>query len=853
MALRLYQYRIRRYQLLNAPQVFIYHPDARILGPQGGPAMKQSGKIPGLVIVLVLAAVTAGADNGFVAVTDGFDATVVNPAALSVGNASGIAGKLGYSGSTFGSKSDFGESWAFFLTSNNLAYAFEELPGGSAHTLAASARLAPGFHAGTSYRWSPGELSDGMVSLGALFRPADVLSTGATVAIDDEQTVTGVVGLGVRPLFFYPRDTHRLTLSGDIPYDGSEWTSPRIGVGAEPVDGLNLQVGYEIETGLLSAEVSLALTSARAGNRTRFDADNEADTGSVFLHLSPRRFRSLFAPRDTIFIDYSPGPVVVERRSFPEFGPLAALDDTVSALSLAREIRRMAGDKNVDGILFYNHLFSASPANMLEIQAALQEFRAAGKRVVFYYEGVDNRNYALAAATADRIFLHPGGFVYLTGDYITRPYVKELLDSIGVEVRNFTSGEYKDLGNIFSESGMTEAEREALEYFLDGLQKEFLRTIDEGRGDRLAKSARDTVDAGPYLVARDALEAGLVDRLLYRDQLLDALEPLGDRPQVRQWESRKDIRYSWAEVSGAKVALVYVSGPITTGRGRIGEVAGSDAIAAAIRRAREDSSVEAVLLRVASGGGSSLASDTIAREIWLTRFGEDAKPVVVSMGGSAASGGYYVSVYADEIIAQPTTVTGSIGVVSLVPNIAGLSDRLGITWETVRRGERADLGAFYRSLEPEETRLFQYSVDEAYGRFVATVAEGRGMPEEDVREVAAGRIWTGAQARDRGLVDALGGLYTAIDLLEEKLGKRIDLVEYTGYDGLWETSTGMGSGEFARRIFTEGRLAGGRLAGSRPAGSRVSSDLTAPIDAARVLELFGDERVLYLAPHQLGR
>jgi len=297
--------------------------------------MKLCGRAPGVVMILMLAAVSAGAQNGFVAVSDGFDATVVNPAALSVGNASGIAGELGYTGTTLGEKSDFGETWSLFLTTSNLAYAFEELPIGSAHSLAASARLASGFYTGAAYRWSPGGFSRGDLRIGALYRPVNALSAGATVTVDEEEAVTGVAGLGVRPFFFLPHDTHRLTFFGDIPYGGSEWTNPRIGVGAEPVDGLNLQVGYDIEAGLLSAEVSLSLTSARAGNRTRFDGDNEADTGSVFLHLSPRRFRSLIAPRDTIFIDYSPGPLVVERRSFPEFGPLSALDDTVSALSLA--------------------------------------------------------------------------------------------------------------------------------------------------------------------------------------------------------------------------------------------------------------------------------------------------------------------------------------------------------------------------------------------------------------------------------------------------------------------------------------------------------------------------------------
>lgn len=748
--------------------------------------MRKGRRIPGAAIILFLAAATAGAQNSSVGVTDGYDAAVVNPAALSVGNAVGIAGELGYTRDVFEEEGGAADTWSIYLNGNHLGYAYQDTPHSGRHTVAASARLIPGVHTGAAYRWSSGSFPGGNVRLGALYRPVNAVSAGATVTFNDEDTANGILGLGFRPLFFLPADTHRLTFSGDFPYDGAEWALPRVGVGAEPIDGLNLEVGYDFETERFRGVVSLSFSSFRAGNRTRFDADNDPDTGTVFLHLSPKRFRPIATTRDNIFVDYSPGPVVVERRSLPDVWPLTGFDNTVSVLDVAGEIRRLARDNTVDGILFRKHLFDASSANMLEIEAALQEFRAAGKYVVFYYEGVDNKNYALAASTADRIYLHPGGFVHLTGEHVTRPYLAELLGTLGVEVRNFTSGEYKNLGNIYSEHEMPAAEREALEFLLDDLYGEFLRTIEEGRGARLTMPAKDTVDTGPYLVAGDARDAGLVDGLIYEDEISGALEELMERPRIKEWESREDIHYGWAETSGAKVALVYVTGPITTGSGRPGEIAGSESIARAIRRAREDGSVRAVLLRVASGGGSSLASETIAREINLTRKGDNAKPVVVSMGGTAASGGYYVAAYADEIIAQPTTITGSIGVVALVPNIAGLSEQLGVNWETIRRGERADLGAVYRSLEPDEEQLFQDSIDAAYHRFVAAVAEGREMPEEAVREIARGRVWTGKQAQERGLVDTIGGLHTAIGVLEEKLGRPVDLVEFTGWSGISE-------------------------------------------------------------------
>ncbi|MFP4431686.1 MAG: signal peptide peptidase SppA [Spirochaetaceae bacterium] len=786
---------------------------------------------------LVLGAPAVWAQNGSVAVTDGYDAAVVNPAALSVGNAAGIAGEIGYSQDTFTEESDAGDTWALFLNGDNLAYAYQELPQSGLHTLAGGANLTTDLYAGIAYRWIPGGFSNGDVRLGGLYRPINAVSTGGTVTFVDEGTTTAVLGLGFRPLFFAALDTHRLTFYTDVPYDGEDWLDPRIGLAATPIDGLELEIGYDVETERFRGAIAFSLSSLRVGNRSRFDSDNQLDTGAAFLHFSPKRFRPIVTNTEDTFVDYAPGPVVVERRSLPDVWPFTEWDSTVSALDVATEIRKMAEDDSVEGILFRKHNFAASSANMLEIQAALEEFRAAGKRVVFYYEGVDNKNYALAASTADQIYLHPGGFVYLTGQSITRPYLEELLDKVGVEVRNFTSGEYKSMGNIYSETAMPESEREALEFILDGLYGEFLRLIEEGRGDRLAASVEETVDAGPYLVAEDALEAGLVDRLLYEDEISDALEELADRPRIRERDNREDIRYAWAESSGVKVALIYVVGPITTGAGRPGEVAGSESVARAIREARQDTSVRAILVRVATGGGSSLASDTIAREIRLAREGEDAKPVVVSMGGTATSGGYYVSAFADEIIAQPTTVTGSIGVVALIPNIEGLSEKLGVNWETLRRGERADLGAVYRRLEPDESQLFQESVDAAYERFVATVAEGRDMSEEAVQEVARGRVWTGPQAQERGLVDTIGGFYSAIASLEERLGGRIELVEYTGQEGFFGSSVPVID------------IARGALLGDPR--DKLPAELAELLATAEVLDTYGEERVLYLAPYPL--
>lgn len=789
-----------------------------------------------MLLVGLLGVGSLFAQFGSVAVTDGYDAAVVNPAALGVGNAAGVAAEIGYTDSTFAEESDFGDAFGFFLSGRRLAYAYQETAFAEFHTLAAAANPFRNLYAGLSYGWSPGDFDGGDFRLGALLRPNNALSGGATVTFVAPDTTAVTLGLGFRPLFFQPEESHRLTLFGDLPYDGSDWLSPRLGVGATPIDGLDFALGYDVESERFRGSIALSFPTVRVGNRTRFDANNELESGAGFLHVSPKRFRSLTVPLEDTFIDYAPGQMVVERRRLPEQWPFTEFDRSVSSLELATEIRSLATDDRVEGILFRNHNFVASSANMLEIKAALEEFRTAGKQVVYYYEGVDNMNYLLAASTADRIYLHPGGFVYLTGDSITRPYLRDLLEKVGIEVRNFKSSLYKSAGNIYSEREMPEAEEEALDYLLQGLHQETLSLIEAGRGERLTRSAQDVIDGGPYLIADEALEAGLVDALLYEDELEEALEELAERPRIRGAGPRREIQYAWAEETGAKVALIYVTGTISTGLGTPGEVAGSDTVARAIRQARLDPTVEGILIRVASNGGSSLASDTIAREVKLATEGERPKPVVVSMGGTAASGGYYVAAYADEIVAQPTTVTGSIGVVALVPNIAGLSEKLGVNWETIKRGENADLGAPYRRLGPEESEIFQESVDAAYERFIATVAEGREMSGEAVEEVAQGRVWSGRQAQERGLVDTLGGFYTAIEAMEARLGRSVRLEEYTGQPG------------FVTLPVTE--LARETIVGDPT--EDLPPELRALLETASVLDTFGEEAVLFLAPYPAG-
>ncbi|MFW6216150.1 MAG: signal peptide peptidase SppA [Alkalispirochaetaceae bacterium] len=794
--------------------------------------------VPAIVAALLLLALPAPAvaQTGSVAVEDGYRSVLINPAGLGVGNGVGVAGELGYSESTWRGEDERVESWAAFFNLENLSYAYRERPVSGEHTLTAAGELAGNLYGGLSYLWAPGNFEEGDLRLGALYRPVRALSTGATLTVDQNQAVGARLGLGVRPLAALGAGASRFTLFGDLPYAEEAWLLPTVGVEARPVDGLELGVSYDAERESLLGSIAFSLSSFRFGNRSTAEGGDGLQGGSFFFHLSPKRFAALAPPGESTFLDYAPGQEVVERRTTPEVWPFTRWDTSVSALTLATEIRRLARDDEVEGILFRKQSFQTSFANIEEIEAALEEFRGAGKRVVYYYENVGNLNYALAAATGDEIYLHPAGSVFLTGRSITRAYSREFLDTVGIEVRAFAGGEYKNLGTVYTDTEMPEEEREALDYLLGGLYDAFTGMIEGGRGERLAAPVDEIIDGGPYLLAEEALEAGLVDRLLYEDEIIDALDALEPRARIRGADDREEIRYPWSDRRRAKVALIYVTGPITTGFGTAGQTAGSDSLAAAIAEARNDESIEAVLLRVASGGGSALASQTIAREVKLTREGEQPKPVIVSMGGTAASGGYLLSAFGDEIIAQPTSVTGSIGVISIIPNIEGLSENLGVRWVTVGRGANADFAAPYRELTGEEEERLQESVDTSYQEFVEAVAEGRGLPVDEVEPAARGRVWTGSQAVERGLVDRLGGIYTAIESLEERLGRPVELIDYTDTD--------------YRTLSPASLLQGARGAVSHQWRRGLPSAVQELLREAAYLEQFDQEWLLYLSPYR---
>ncbi|MFG3440266.1 signal peptide peptidase SppA [Nonomuraea sp. NPDC047897] len=412
-----------------------------------------------------------------------------------------------------------------------------------------------------------------------------------------------------------------------------------------------------------------------------------------------------------------------------------------------------------------------------ELRQAVVRFRAAGKLTVAFAEtfgefGNGTVPYYLASAF-ERVYLQPSGDVGLTGVALEQRFVKGTLAKLGVGYEMGQRHEYKTAANTFTHDHMTEPHRESMERIVESVVEQFVAGIAEGRRLDPAK-VRELVDRGPFLGA-EAVEAGLVDRLAYRDEVYDEVKAAaGDDAHllfVSRYAKAAAVR-KLPNPTAAGIALVHGSGQIRSGRsGRSplggGGAMGSDTVGAALRAARRDDHVKAVVFRVDSPGGSYVASDVIWREVVLTR---KVKPVIVSMGDLAASGGYFVSMAADVIVAQPGTLTGSIGVFGGKPVVSELLDKIGVNSELVAEGANAGMFSTTRAFSPEQWERVNAWLDRIYDDFVGKVAEARSLTRDRAHELARGRVWTGADAREGGLVDELGGLEDALTLARKRAG-----------------------------------------------------------------------------------
>jgi protease IV len=438
-------------------------------------------------------------------------------------------------------------------------------------------------------------------------------------------------------------------------------------------------------------------------------------------------------------------------------------------------IDRGAVDDRVVGIIAKIGAAPMGMAQTQEIRDAVLRFRSHKKFAVAYSEtfgefGPGNGAYYLATAF-DHIYLQPSGDVGLTGIIMESPFIKDALSKLGVTFHGDHRYEYKNALNFLTETKYTDAHKEAMTAIMTSWFNQMKYGICDARQIAPDKF-QAIVDAGPYL-GKEAVDAKLVDAVAYRDEVYGKVKGQAGSGAELLYLDKYLSRAGRPHDSGKTIALVFGVGGVTRGKSDYDPVQGSqnmgsDTVAGAIRAATEDKSVKAILFRVDSPGGSYVASDTIWREVVRAR--QAGKPVIVSMGNLAGSGGYFVAMAADKIVAEPGTITASIGVLGGKMLTSGLWDKVGLSWDEIHQGENATMFTGTHDYTPAEWSRFQAWLDRVYVDFTSKVADGRKLPKEKVLEIAKGRIWSGQDAKNLGLVDELGGYQTALRLAKKAVG-----------------------------------------------------------------------------------
>ncbi|HKD06300.1 MAG TPA: signal peptide peptidase SppA [Bryobacteraceae bacterium] len=449
--------------------------------------------------------------------------------------------------------------------------------------------------------------------------------------------------------------------------------------------------------------------------------------------------------------------------------PLPILEDrtTLTVENVWSMLRRAASDSRIKAVIFEPESAGIGWAKMQEIHHDLQEFRKSGKPLYAFLKSPGTREYYMATACS-RIYMEPVDTLNLKGIGLELMYFKNTLDKLGVQVDVEHAGKYKDFGDMFTKTSMSPETKEVMNSIADDVYGDLVNTIAKGRG-KDAATIRATIDRGPFL-SNQAQAAGLVDELRFEDEMQGELKSALRQTELKKIAARDYVSAADTAPPGSdRVAFVVAEGSITRGDPDSSSDNGleSEQFVKLLARVGNDSGVKGVIVRIDSPGGEVTASNEMWRAMNELR---KRKAVVISMSDAAASGGYYMAMSGDPIVAYPATETGSIGVVFGKPNLHGLYDKIGITKDSVSRGKFAMIDSDYQSLSEAGRQKLREGIDSDYLDFVAKVAAARHKTPTDIEPVAQGRVWLGDQAKDHGLVDELGGIDQAIEMVKRKAG-----------------------------------------------------------------------------------
>jgi len=435
--------------------------------------------------------------------------------------------------------------------------------------------------------------------------------------------------------------------------------------------------------------------------------------------------------------------------------------DNLELKEVLDNIEKAKYDDNIVAIYLNNTIVNAGLSQTEEIRNKLLEFKKTGKRIISYSEVYSQLSYYLSSVS-NSIYLNPEGVIDLKGLSASPMFYKGLLEKLDIDMQIIRHGKFKSAVEPFTLTKMSAENREQMSLFLNSIANNLMDSIANQRGLTISE-VQNHADQLSLENAKSCIELNYVDALMYQDQVNDSLLSLSQSEKLNIISINKysSVKINTKNISRNKIAIIYATGSISSGKGSESSI-GSETTAKAIKDAREDKNVKGIVFRINSGGGSALASDVIWRETILTK--EAKIPFVVSMGDYAASGGYYIACAADSIVANPTTLTGSIGVFGMIPNLQNFyKNKLGITIDTANTNKYADMG-INRPLTNYEKRKIQKSIANVYETFITHVSEGRNISKSSVDEIGQGRIWTGYDAKKIGLIDTYGGIEKAIDI-----------------------------------------------------------------------------------------
>ena len=498
----------------------------------------------------------------------------------------------------------------------------------------------------------------------------------------------------------------------------------------------------------------------------------------VFAVASLRTRPATIADGSTLILHLQGDVPETPAVDIPSSIPFLQSRTSVTVEGLWSMLRRAAADSRVKAVVFEPQGASPGWAKMQEIHADLEQFRKSGKPLIAYLKAPDARAYYMASACS-KIYMSPTDVLDLKGVAFELMYFKNTLDKLGVQVDVEHAGKYKDFGDMFTRTSMSPETNEVMTSLVDEIYGDLVNTVAKGRGKDPA-AIRTIIDNGPFL-AKQAKANGLVDELRYEDEVFGELKTALHQTELKKI-TEQDYATAPANAAGKdKIAFVVAEGTISRGDPNSNGVTGleSEAFDKMLTRVANDSTIKGVIVRIDSPGGEVTASDDMWRAMNELH---SKKPVVISMSDDAASGGYYMAMSGDTLVAYPGTITGSIGVVFGKPNLHGLYDKLGVTKDYVSRGRFARIESDYESLSDAERMKLREGIDSDYEDFVGKVAAARKKPVSAIEPIAQGRVWMGDQAKANGLVDELGGIDRALEMIKAKsgipAGNTVNLVLY---------------------------------------------------------------------------